>query len=215
MRKYLVDITLAPYYKKPFFGSEYLYFKDFYNQSAILSRHCMVLGFLYNENIGILLELLGNQKSELESNISGISQMAESLEIDASIEIKNSHDLFSEAMVKLFPKSVIKQENFDFKNPQDLIKIQNLKVPSNSAIVMTEMMIYGLIGYGYKYPEKTKKLLTYKINEKEYDLALKSGLNIPKEQKELVIEDHINFAKELIVPYVSKNNPELMRTLEL
>ena len=79
------------------------------------------------------------------------------------------------------------------------------------AIVLVELEC----SWQYKYPEKTKKLLTYKISEKEYDLALKSGLNIPKEQKVLAIEDYINFAKELIVPYVSKNNPELMSTLEL
>lgn len=108
-----------------------------------------------------------------------------------------------------------KDKGLDYRNPEDLLKIQNEKIPSKVVVTLTEMMIYKMIGFGYKYPNKTKELLTYKVDESDYALALKSGLDIPKAQEVLAIEDHLNFAKELIKPYVFESRPELINRLGL
>lgn len=100
MRKYLVEAFMKPYYKKPLFGSAFIYFNDYINQSAILSTYCLTLGFLYKDDFGVLLELLGNSKSDIESNIKGISQIAEQIENQLSLDIKNTYNLYSETEIK-------------------------------------------------------------------------------------------------------------------
>ena len=119
---------MRPKYKKPFFGSEYMYFQDYYNQSVILSNYCITLGLLYKDDIGALLELLGNSKSDMESKIRGISEMAELIETQSRLEIKNTLDLFSESPVKGTIKFLFKGKNLDYRNINDLLKIKDEKI---------------------------------------------------------------------------------------
>lgn len=53
-----------------------------------------------------------------------------------------------------------KDKNLDFRNPHDMLKIKNEKIPEKVLIPMTEMLIYQMIGFSHRYPEKTEKLLT-------------------------------------------------------
>lgn len=215
MRTYLVETFMKPYYKKRLFGSAFIYLNDYINQSAILSMYCLTLGFRYKDDFGVLLELLGNSKSVLESNINGLSQIAERMENKLTVDVKNAYDLYSEIEIKEIMTLYFNDKDLDHRNPADLLKIKNEKIPLIVVATLTEMMIYKMMGYGYRYPNKTKELLTYKIDESDYALALKSGLDIPKKQEVFAIEDHLNFAKELIKPYVFENRPDLINRLGL
>jgi hypothetical protein len=210
---------MKQYYKKPFFGSAFMYFRDYYNQSEILSIYCLSLGVLFKDDFEVLLDLLGNSKSDLESNIKGISQIAEKIEKQLSDDIKSTHDLYSEIELKEIIELIFnikgKVKDVDYRNPKDLLKIKNEKIPLQAVVTLTEMMVYKMIGFGYRFPNKTKELLTYKVDENDYDLALKSGLDIPQVQQVLTMEYHLNSAKDLIKPYVLKFRPELIKRLAL
>jgi len=69
MRGYLVKTFLKNHFRKPLWGSSYIYFNDFQNQSAILTNYSLAIGLLFKNDFGLLLELLGNAKSEIETNV--------------------------------------------------------------------------------------------------------------------------------------------------
>lgn len=215
MRQYLVQTIMAPYYRKSLFGNKYMLFHDYYNQSSILSKYCVTLGYMYKDNIQTLMELFANSKVDIKSNIEGISEMAELIEKNLNNGIKNIHDLFVETQMKKYIELFYKGKNLDYSNIEDLLKIRNDKIPLNIIVTLTELMIYSLIGFGYKFPALAEKLLTYKVDDEMYNLAIKAGLDIPERKLELSIEEHKAFSKELIKPYVSTYKPELIDKLEL
>jgi hypothetical protein len=215
MRRYLVETFLKNHFRKPLWGSSYIYFNDFQNQSAILTNYSLAIGLLFKNDFGLLLELLGNAKSEIETNIKGLNEIAERMEKELSSDVVSTFDLFSEIETKETIRLFFNDKNIDYRNPHDLLKIKNEKIPTKVAVTMTEMLIYKMIGFSYRYADKTEKLLSYKVNEHDYKLALKSGLDIPEVQEVLTIEDHLNFAKELIRPYISQVRPDLINQLRL
>lgn len=215
MRKYLVETFMKKYLRKPFFGYSHIYFNDYLNQSAILTNYSLSLGLLFKNDLGILLELLGNAKSDIETNIEGMNEIAELMENDISSDVNSSFSLFSETVIKKTIEMFFKDKNLDYRNPHDMLKIKNEKIPEKVLIPMTEMLIYQMIGFSHRYPEKTEKLLTYKIDEKNYELALKSGLDVPEIQEHYSLQDHLNLAKELIRPYIINFRPDLTKKLEM
>lgn len=206
---------MKKYLRKPFFGSSYIYFNDYLNQSAILSNYCLSLGLLFKDDFGLLLELLGNNKSDIDSNIKGIIEIAEQIENGLSSNVSNSYALFSEVEIKNTIKVFYKDRDIDYRNPIDLVKMKQEKIPEKAVVPMTEMLIYKMIGFSYRYPEKTKQLLSYKVTKEDYELALKLGLDIPQVQKSISLEDNLNLAKELIRPYILSVRPDLIKQLDI
>ncbi|MBC7524639.1 MAG: hypothetical protein H7239_09400 [Flavobacterium sp.] len=215
MKQYLVQTIITPYSKKNLFGKRFMYFKDYYNQSSILSVYCLTLGYMYKDKIEFVLELLGNSKADLKSHIDGISKMAELIKKKLNNDTKNVHSLFVDTTVKHHLEVFYKNQNLDHNNIMDLSKIGNDKIPLEVVVTLSEMLIYSYIGFGFKYPELTEQLLTFKVDDALHELAIKSGLDIPKEKIELDVEANIKFAKELIKPFVTKYYSNLVSTLEL
>lgn len=213
MRQYLVQTIVTPYSKKSLFGKKYMLFKDYYNQSAILSIYCVVLGYTYKNKIEAFMEMFTNSKSETKKYIDAISEMGEEVEKRRDIQTKNMTELFLDTQIKKYIETFHKGENLDYRNPQDLMKIKNHKIPLKIVITLSELMIYSLVGFGYKYPDLAEKFLTYKVDNETYELAVRMGVEIPKES--ISMEEHINLSKELIKPYVQKYHSDLVNDLEL
>jgi hypothetical protein len=170
---------------------------------------------MYKDKIETVIELLGNSKADIKSHIDGISEMAALIKKDVNNDVKNVHDLFASTIIKKHFEMFYKEENLNYKNIEDLLKIGDDKIPLNVVVTLSELLIYSFIGFGYKYPELTKQLLSYKTDDSFHDLAIKSGLDIPKEKVELDIEDHKTLAKELIKPFVYQRHADLIEDLEL
>ncbi len=214
MRKYLVEAFMNKHIRKPLFGSSYIFFNDYLIQSAILSNYSLSLGLLFKDDFGLLLELLGNAKTEVENNIKGLIEMAELIENDLNSNVISSYSLFSEVEIKNTIELFFKDKVIDYQNPLDLLKIKNERIPEKALILMTEMLIYKMIGFSYRYPEKAKQLLSYKADRNDYELALKSGLDVTQFQSFISIEDHLNLAKELVRPYIQSSRPDLISQLD-
>ncbi len=215
MKQYLIQTILRPFYKKRLLGKDYMLFKDYYSQSYILSQYCVTLGYMYNDKFSIFMELFANQKIDMQNAIEGIEKMGERIKNGITVDTKNGHDLFVETQIKPFIDIFYKDKNIDYNNVYDLFKISNDKIPLNVIEALTEMLIFSSVGFGFKYPELTKNLLTYKVDDKIQDLAYNSGLDIPKEKIEITLEDNIIFSKELIKPYVTAYRADLIETLNL
>ena len=170
---------------------------------------------MYKDKIEFVLELLGNSKADLKSHIDAISKMAELMKKNLNNDTKNVHSLFVDTTVKHHLEVFYKNQNLDHNNIMDLSKIGNDKIPLEVVVTLSEMLIYSYIGFGFKYPELTEQLLTFKDDDALRELAIKSGLDIPKEKIELDVEANIKFAKELIKPFVTKYYSNLLTTLEL
>lgn len=214
MIQYLIQTLITPFSKKKLFGKKYILFKDYYNQSSILSIYCLTLGYIYKDKIEILIKLLGNSQAELKTQIDGLSEMAELIKKDVNNETKNVHNLFVDTTIKLHFEMFYKDQNLDYKNVNDLLKICNNKIPLGLVISLSELHVFSLISFGYKYPELTEQLLTNKTDDAYHNLAIKSGLDIPKEKIELDIEEYKNLTKELIIPFITKYHSDLISSLD-
>ena len=215
MNKYFIQTFFAPYVKKNLFGKEYIHFNDFHMQSYILSQYCLTLGYIYQERFADFTRLITNSDADINKAIQGLETMGGSVKDEITSETKSTYDLFINSQHKKYIELLNLTKKVKDENNSLLFLERKDKLPVSTIIVLTDMLSYSFIGFGYKYPELTEMFLNHKTDDKSIDLAIKSGLNISKENLNLSINEKIKFAKDLIKPYVEKNNPELLKKLEL
>jgi hypothetical protein len=174
-----------------------------------------MLGFMYKDQLEDFMKLITDSDADINQAIQGLGKMGTSVKDEINSETESPYDLFINSQQKKYIgllniKKKVKNEN----NPLLFLERKD-KLPISVIIPLTDMLSYSFIGFGYKYPELTKNFLNQKTDNNIIDSAIEAGLNISKENLNVSINEKIYLAKELIKPYVSKNNPELLKKLEL
>ncbi len=141
--------------------------------------------------------------------------MGGSIKDGINAETENSYDLFINYQFKKYMGLLNVTKKVKDENDPLLFLQRNDKIPIPAIIPLTDMLSYSFIGFGYKYPKLTEDFLNHKSDNDFIDLAIKSGLNISKENLNVSIKEKAYFAKDLIKPYVARNKPELLKILEL
>ena len=215
MNKYFLQTLFTPYVKKSLFGKEYIHFNDFHNQSYILSQNCLMLGFMYKDQLADFMKLITDSDADINQAIQGLEKMGDSVKDEINSETESSYDLFINSQQKKYIGLLNIKKKVKNENDHLLFLERKDKLPIPVIIPLTDMLIYSFIGFGYKYPELTEKFLSHKIDNNIIDSAIENGLNISIENLNVTINEKLFLAKELIKPYVTKNNPELLKKLEL
>ncbi len=215
MNKYFLQTLFAPYVKKNLLGKQYIHFNDFHNQSYVLSQHCLMLGFNYKNLFSEFVKLITDSGADVKQAIQGLEKMGDLIKDGINSETESSYDLFINSQHKKYIgllniKKKIKNEN----NPLLFLERTD-KLPIQVIYPLTDMLTYSFIGFGYKHSELTEKFMNIKVDNNFIDSAIEHGLNISKDNLNVSINEKIYLAKELIKPYVAKNNPELLEILEL
>lgn len=215
MNKYLIQVFLVPFIKKRLFGKEFIQFNDFHNQSYIISEFCLTLGYMYRNDFEVFAELITEPNADIHRASSRIGKMGESLYENFFQETNSTYDLFINSQEKRYNEllNIKNKINIDY-GIESYLKSKN-KLPTFVIPKLTDLLSYSFIGFGYKYPELAKQLFNQKFESVIIDSAIEDGLNISRKNLNMNIYERINSTKELIKPYVIKNNPELMKKLEL
>ena len=212
MIEYLVENTLKPHYKKRFFGKDYILFNDYFINSYILSEHCLNLGYIYKNNFSNFIELF-TDNTDKDDVLNSFKKFGESKKNAIKKEISNTYELFLQTEIQKVIDNLFSGININ--NIEDLTKIKDKKIPITLVNTLTNLLVYNSIGFGLNYPEECESLFNHKIEDDIYNLAFKVGLNIPKGQNIISINERISLTKSIIKPYVAEVRPDLIKKLDL
>jgi len=185
-------------------------------QTIGLYNICSTLGYTYKDKLHILLELMTEHKEKIGEQVIALENMAQRRYDEVKSSTKNFADLIMDTEVPQLMKGFYKSKIIQYENAADFPKVYKTKIPTEYAIYSLQPTAYQAIGFGHKYPECTEKFLTSSLDKAEWDLAYKSGLNIPKEPDEMVsLDTQQENVKALIRPYVQAKRPDLLSKLNL
>ena len=216
MVKYILHYLISSISKKRFLGKDYIFFNEFVSQTIFLYSICSTLGYTYKDKLHILLEIMTDDKDNINEAIIGLDKMAQIRYKEMRSTTLNFTELIFETELPRLMEGFYKSKIIEYKNVSDFDKVYNTKIPVETAIYSLQPTAYQAIGFGYKYPNITKEFLTFSVSKDFRDLANKSGLNTTHQQ-DLVIPIHIQQenVKAVIKPYVEFTRPDLISKLDL
>jgi len=174
------------------------------------------LGYVYRDKIATLLQLMTEDKSKIGDQIIALQKMAQMRYEEMPSDTKNFSGLIMDVELPQIMKSFYKSKIISYKSVDDFPKVSKKKIPTEYVLYALQPTVYQAIGFGIKYPEITEKFLTLSVDTDEWELARKSGLDIPEHPEDLdSFEQQQENVKEMIKPYVHSKRPDLVSILDL
>lgn len=213
---YIIYNLLTPISKKRLFGKDYIFFGEYVMRTIALCSIGATLGYIYKDKMHILLQLMTEDKSKINDQIITLRKMAQMRYEEMPSTTKNFSDLIMDTEVPKLMKSFYESKIIKYENASDFLKVSKTKIPTDYALVALQPMVYQAIGFGIKYPETTAEFMTLSVTKVEWELARKSGLDIPEKPDDLdSFDQQKENVKDMIRPYIQSKRPDLISILDL
>jgi hypothetical protein len=213
---YIIYSLISPISKKRLFGKDYIFFDEYVMRTIALYSIGATLGYIYRDKISTLLQLMTEEKSKIGDQIIALQKMAHMRYEEMPSGTKNFSELILGVELPQLMKSFYKSKIIAYESVNDFPKVSKKKIPTEYALYALQPTLYQAIGFGINYPKVTEKFLTLSLDREEWDLARKSGLDIPEHPDDIdSFDQQQENVKEMIRPYVHSKRPDLVSSLDL
>lgn len=213
---YIIYNIINPISKKRLFGKDYIFFDEYVMRIIALYSIGATLGYTYKDKMNTLLQLMTDDKSKIGDQIIALQKMAQMRYEEMPSDTNNFSELIMDVELPQLMKSFYKSKIIAYESVNDFPKVSKKKIPTEYALYALQPTVYQAIGFGIKYPEITEKFLTLSVDNEEWDLARKSGLDIPENPDGLdTFDQQQENVKDMIKPYVHSKRPDLVSMLDL
>lgn len=213
---YIIYNLINPISKKRLFGKDYIFFDEFVMRTIALYSIGATLGYTYRDKLHILLELMTEDKSKIGDQVIALQKMAQMRYEEMPSSTKNFSELIMDTELPQLMKSFYKSKIIPYESVDKFSKISKTKIPTDYALYALQPTVYQAIGFGLKYPETTEEFLTVSVDKEQWELACKSGLDIPEHPYDLdLFDEQKENIKAMIKPYVHSKRPDLISVLDL
>jgi hypothetical protein len=213
---HIIYNLINPISKKRLFGKDYIFFDGFVMRTIALYSIGATLGYTYRDKMHILLQLMTGDKSKIGDQIIALQKMAQMRYEEMPSNTKNFSELIMNTELPQLMKSFYKSKIIAYESVDDFPKVSKKKVPTEYAFYALQPTVYQAIGFGLKYPEITEKFLSLSVDKEQWELARKSGFDIPENPDDLnSFEEQQENIKAMIKPYVHSKRPDLISMLDL
>lgn len=215
MIQFIIYTLINPISKKRLFGKDYIFLYELVAQLTQLYHVCSTLGYCYKDKIHILLELMTDHKEKIPEQIAVIGEMAQHNYEKMKSTTRDFTGFVMDIEVPPLMSSLHKAGIIKYENVSDFLKVSKEKIIKDYAAFYFQTIAYAALGFGLKFPEVTKSFLSSSVDKDKWELAYKSGLDIPKEQEIVPLDIQEKDVKELIKPYIEVKRPDLLQSLNL
>lgn len=213
---YIIYNLITPISKKRLFGKEYIFFNEYVMRTIALWSIGATLGYIYKDKMHVLLQLMTEDKSKIDDQIITLQKMGQMRYEEMPSTTNNFTDLIMNTELPQLMKSLYKSKLIKYENADDFLKVSKTKMPTDYALMALQPLVYQAIGFGLKYPEVTEKFMTLSVDKSEWELARKSGLDIPESPDDLdSFDQQKENVKDMIRPYIQSKRPDLISILDL
>ena len=216
MINYIIHHLINPISKKRLFGKDYIFFDEYVMRTIALYSIGATLGYTYRDKMNILLELMTEDKSKIGDQVIALQKMAQMRYEKMPSGTKNFSELIMDTELPQLMKSFYKEKIIAYESVDDFPKVAKKKIPTYFVLFALQPIVYQAIGFGLKYPETTEEFLTLSVDKEEWELARRSGLDIPENPDDIdSFDQQKENVKEMIKPYVLSTRPDLISLLDL